>query len=273
LCGADFRFAHKTAFKTRSLHRSFVHPANSWRTFTYWPEWYARFDWETFPTAQALSFLKERGISYLLVYHNLLSDEESAAFARRMQKTREEWDGIVFVDQLGEVEIYDITLANLVDPSARAWHLGEPAAYLRYDFDMEEPLGSGWSGLENTGDGVTFVWSAEETVSSLTLPMLIVESDFIIRFRVFMAVEQDVLDSLKLYVNEDPIELSLEGNAEELIFRGVVSEATLLKNLDGVLLRFEINRLISPSDTDGNDTRKLGIAYDWLTIEPLPDGN
>ncbi len=136
---------------------------------------------------------------------------------------------------------------------------------LGFEFDNVAP-GSGWHGQESTPDGQTFQWMKE--AATLTLP-LAANHDLLLRFRVRPALEPGILPSLTLAVNGRPVVLTSRPHANgDTAFEAVIPK-TLLDNPRYTQLVFRVSHTVIPNDLYGNgDTRALGLAFDWLRLDP-----
>jgi hypothetical protein len=143
---------------------------------------------------------------------------------------------------------------------------------LEFEFDRPVP-GSGWGGPEQRPDGLTFSWTMAPE-ARFYIP-LAADGDKAVQFRVALAATADILASLSLDVNGAPIALTAsQDSAGARILRGVIPESVLAAEPAGARLAFRVNRVVSPISTGLNpaDARELGVALDWLKIEPLPGG-
>jgi len=132
---------------------------------------------------------------------------------------------------------------------------------LRVEFDS--PIdGTGWE--QPTADQ-SQLWTLEKRATmNFHLPT---DSDLEVQFKIDLALQQDILDSLRVTVNGEP--LTLEKNEDATpIFRAIIPKALLR---DETELAFIVNRLVSPASLGVNsDTRGLGLLFDWLEIRPVP---
>jgi hypothetical protein len=80
----------------------------------------------------------------------------------------------------------------------------------------------------------------------------------------------DILQSLTLYVNNQPIQLnSTSDGGGGKLFQGIIPESTLAANTRSTVLTFHINRTLVPELVipGSSDSRSLGLAFDWLNIK------
>jgi hypothetical protein len=134
-----------------------------------------------------------------------------------------------------------------------------------FEFDNIAP-GPGWHGQEVTPDGQTFQWMKES--ASLVLP-LATDRDLALSFRVRPALAPDVLPSLTLTVNDHPLVLtSRPKDNGDTVFESTIPMSAL-DNPRYTQLTFRVSRTVIPQEIYGNgDTRSLGLAFDWLRLDP-----
>jgi len=138
----------------------------------------------------------------------------------------------------------------------------QAADQVRIDFDSEID-GTGWEG-PNPGQSQQWMIDNRSTMN-FYLPT---EHDLGIRFKINLYLQQDVLDSLRLIVNNQPVALEKIDDANS-VFQAAIPRSALR---DQTELVFVINRLISPASLGVNsDTRGLGLLFDWLEIRPKSD--
>lgn len=155
------------------------------------------------------------------------------------------------------IGLYSVLLTPSAPARARSFHL---------DFDKSY-RGTGWSGPEkNEKNSFTWTSSLDATLNfSISL-----RDNLAVNFSI-VGGPPKVIDGLRLSANQTAIPLQRNGNQ----FTGLISTAVLLAHPDSLMLDFHTDSLFSPSDLDSNskDTRTLGIAFDWLTLTPIPDNN
>ncbi|HEX9945445.1 MAG TPA: glycosyltransferase [Thermoanaerobaculia bacterium] len=143
---------------------------------------------------------------------------------------------------------------------------------LRFDFDQVLP-GLEWHGVERDPRHGTLQWSGPGTRSSLHLP-LANDRDLEIELQVVHALAPDVLDSLRLAVNGEPVALERRaGESGANRFRGLIPAAALARSAGPPRLTFEVGRTIAPVEIDpaSGDRRRLGLAFNWIEVRPVKD--
>jgi hypothetical protein len=145
----------------------------------------------------------------------------------------------------------------------------ERTATLRFGFDYVLP-GLEWHGVETNPVHGTFQWSGPGTRSSLHLP-LANDRDLEITLRVLQALAPDILESLRLEVNGEPVALERRADGSgATLFEGRIPAAVLAKTPGRPRLTFLVNRTIAPVDVDAasGDRRRLGLAFNWIDVRP-----
>ena len=131
-------------------------------------------------------------------------------------------------------------------------------------FVLEE---SGWNGYENATSN-PFRWTAEplaRLVLDSTDANFMPQKTYQVTIQVVASLEEEVLNSLKLTINNQPIDLIQSGNVFSGTIDGMFLDANTLE------LIFETARISNPFDLGIQDGRKLGVAVGELTIAPLSD--
>jgi hypothetical protein len=144
-----------------------------------------------------------------------------------------------------------------------------PARSITYCFDQAMP-GRGWHLPEQHPDFGPYRWSGPHRCSILDF-VLSDETDLRITFSVIAAVSQEVLASLSLIVNEQPIGLAMKrADDGSFNFSGIIPKAVISRRPVSRVV-FEVAKTIAPSQLDPahDDDRPLGIAIRWLKINPL----
>jgi glycosyltransferase involved in cell wall biosynthesis len=153
-------------------------------------------------------------------------------------------------------------VAAALPPEART-------ATLRFAFDHVLP-GLEWHGIERDPRHGTFQWSGPGTKSSLLLP-LANDRDLEIAFRVLHCLAPDILDSLRLEVNGEPVALARRTDKSGgVLFTGRLPAAALASTPGPPRLTFLVSRTVSPVELDpaSGDRRRLGLAFNWIEVRP-----
>lgn len=143
-------------------------------------------------------------------------------------------------------------------------------------FDQIIP-GAGWHLPIHHPEYGVFRWTGPGPRSTLDLP-LATDNDLLIKFSVIKfafltTAAPDVLDSLKLSVNNQPILLTkTTTKTGTIVFEGHIPRSVLTTNRGFSRLTFEVSRTV-PARTlnpGSNDERLLGLPFNRLEIQPAP---
>lgn len=167
------------------------------------------------------------------------------------------------------------TLKELLEKNYEQRYINEQKpAVSALDYDFYQPLyGSGWHRRDLPKQGTSiFRWTGPETVSTLDLS-LENQADMTVEFRLIRthAIAPDILDSLRLEVNDQPIELSiLYSNKGVKLIQGNIPKALIGSRKPFTRLAFHVNRVmpIGGNKPARHDTRLVGVAINHLQIFP-----
>lgn len=176
---------------------------------------------------------------------------------------------------VSQAQTYDPS--KLADPNASvparvhtvftAWPLGMPhvphVAQESADIDFSLPVpGIGWDGPAGP---VQWMVAKAATLNVLLLPT----HDYAVRFRVTEWMTPDILNSLTLTVNHQPIALVSTTDGGARIFQGTIPQLVIASDPENTLLVLRINQLASRQDLGiANDPRLFGVRLQWLRIMP-----
>gem|GEM_PF-1552723 len=169
---------------------------------------------------------------------------------------------------------------NLIDTSAElphrvytlleSWPFKMSAPYYdsvqqAVDFHFQEtPNGYGWDGSE--GDG-SWMSSKHATINVL----LGAEHDYDVTLRATAAVERDLLSTVGLRVNGQPIPLTItqEDARGYWLYRGLIPASTIAIDKQNTEFMFMIDQVYVPKDMGlSTDPRSLGVFFNWLQVIP-----
>jgi len=142
----------------------------------------------------------------------------------------------------------------------------------RIDYDFRSKIvGSGWYWREILHDtGEAFRWTGPGTKSTIELP-LVKDEDLVIQFRVMRAIIPQILDSLRIKVNDFLIETKLlYRKSGRTVFEGIIPKSALKGKSNLTRISFEIEKTVNPNEVNPLDptNRALGIAIDKIRIIP-----
>jgi 4-amino-4-deoxy-L-arabinose transferase-like glycosyltransferase len=141
-----------------------------------------------------------------------------------------------------------------------------PQAEAVYDFD-ETTLGAGWSLPEGRAQETSFRWTVATNASVSAVRLVDDTQGYQVELRLVAAINDRVLESLRLVANGDEIPLTRETNK---VYSGLIP-AAVVRARDGVLqLVIHTDDLASPEQLGiGADPRQLGVAVDAIRVVPL----
>jgi hypothetical protein len=166
---------------------------------------------------------------------------------------------------LPDSALSDLLKKNYGDVNAASY---EPVDDLRLTFDQAID-GAGWHHREYEPHHGTFRWTGPSPVATLVLP-LARQKALKIRFHVVLWIGDDVLASLRLMIDGQPVDLEKTVEANSIIFEGDIPASAPAGEARFSQLDFVMDRTISPQSLDpsSQDTRELGIAMNWIEIRP-----
>jgi len=148
-----------------------------------------------------------------------------------------------------------------------------PEKSINYEFN-QKLSGSGWYYREILPKtNKAYRWTGPEKISFIDFAVKR-DEDLKILFHIFLAASPEVLDNVKLKVNEQPINLKLLYPKEaERYFEATIPKS-ILKQKDIVTrFTFEVNRTINPHLIDPHNpmNRQVGLAFDRIKILKVSD--
>ncbi len=139
--------------------------------------------------------------------------------------------------------------------------------HVRLAFD--QPInGTGWCVPEYRPNGwATWTDSKESTVNL----WLLFGNTYDIQFRIVGALQPEIVKTLVLRVNSEPIALTMNTDHQgAIVFQGVIPASLVALNQLNTVLTFSIDQVYSPKLLGLNDdSRFLGLAFNWLEIKPV----
>jgi len=147
----------------------------------------------------------------------------------------------------------------------------------KIDYDFQQKLfGSGWYYREIFPETkMAFRWTGPETTSTIDFPLLI-PVNYLIQFRLVRYVSPEILDSLKVKINDRPIEIKqISKKFGKILFEGKISKSDLKTTTSYTRISFELSNTINPHLIDPSDqtNRAIGIAIDRIKIIPVENFN
>lgn len=147
------------------------------------------------------------------------------------------------------------------------WEDRENSSNLLYNLVNIYPL-SGWYSVEKVSER-QWMWSGPETTSTIDLPINR-SINLQIKFRIYLSIEDEILESLELFCDNQPVLISKEPFEEGFVFTGILT-AKPGTNPEPTRFSFRVCRTAYPpgmsAETPG--ARLLGVALSWIEISPL----
>jgi hypothetical protein len=156
---------------------------------------------------------------------------------------------------------------TVLNPSLRAMPVEEkrPANSVHFEFD-ESRGGYGFGPPERTPSH-TVMWMISPT--ALIEFWLEGTSDYTIDVGVLTGITTDILESLHLRVNGEPIPLKMLPNPAGTILRGMIPQTAVAANPKRTRLNFQTDRVVSPKSLGASDDPRLfGVLFDWIKVSP-----
>lgn len=141
-----------------------------------------------------------------------------------------------------------------------------PSPSISVDISIPMP-GDNWHTYEQYEE-YGYRWTGPKTTSTLDL-ILQQRISYTVELQVVMGITEDVLNSLKLEVNQHLIQLEYERGDHGLIFRGVIPASYLSTEFRVTRLMLHVVKTQKPVELGMNsDSRELGVAISAITVTP-----
>lgn len=138
----------------------------------------------------------------------------------------------------------------------------------RIDVDSQDmPLE--WHGLESDPTHGTFRWTGPSPRATIDLPVDF-DRDLSIRIHVIGTMRPAEVDAVKLSIHGHPLETSVRRCDQTLLLEADVRRADVASTGRDFGVTIDAGVTIRPCDVDkGPDHRPLGLAVNWIELEPL----
>lgn len=176
-----------------------------------------------------------------------------------------------------EQNLTDIQFSQLLDIHYQQRFLAlEKPASTSYVYDFCLPLrGSGWQRREHPTNQPLYRWIGPSTTATLDLPVKVdIDTDFLMEFRIVcpQVTPPDILDSLVVEVNRQPIEIAtLFSDRGSRLLQGAIPKGILQSRSPFTECTFKVNRVTSLNANNplDPDTRPFGIALNFVQMFPV----
>ncbi|NJN86788.1 MAG: sulfotransferase family protein [Leptolyngbyaceae cyanobacterium SL_7_1] len=144
------------------------------------------------------------------------------------------------------------------------------------DLDFRQAIsGAGWhrrngdcNGLKPSGD--VFRWTGPSPVSTLDLPLAL-DTDFTLKVHINNAASPEILASLRVDANEQPIALHpLVKLKQGAILQATIPKAVVAVDRPFTRLRFTVDRTIPLNILSGNETQTQSVGLCFKRIQLFP---
>jgi hypothetical protein len=203
------------------------------------------------------------------------------------------------LDVLAEVNRFDLELyefgkalfaerlqtmeAEISTGACAPWTESLRTTQIDHDLSVVD-IGAQWHSAWRQNDGSYLRWTGPGSSSHLTLPPLMAGKDYLLTFYVNRAISNRVLDSLRVMVNEQPVELAykdqktlpsrmlygLRQMPHSRLYSGVLPAQIFTSALPVTRLTLTVNGEYMQADQTVTDpARAQGICLNWVKIEPV----
>lgn len=149
---------------------------------------------------------------------------------------------------------------------------GEIQSTQRLTFTFDQAVhGNGWHRLEGLERNEPFRWTGPRTESSLDFP-LDLSNDLAMEFRILNSTTSDILQSLQVSANDQPLKLvPLHRDESGAMFRSTIPKSVANQDKPFTRLSFTIDKTI-PFNTvslGSDDKRPVGLAMSLVQFFPV----
>jgi hypothetical protein len=221
---------------------------NGWGSFL--PDWYYGYGWERFPSLGTMNFVWKRGIQYLLVHHELMTEREVSDLEQRIEAfNAATGGGMKLIEQFATVTVYEI-----------------PAQVAPLDLTLDQSVpGNSWQPPTLDGSRI-LTWMREPTA---TIELNLAEKrDYELTLVIGAEIEAGLRDTLTISVGETQIPLTREENGDETTISGVIPAAVIAGGRVPTIVTLQIDHVRSPAEIgQGDDRNTRGLAFTRLAVK------
>jgi glycosyltransferase involved in cell wall biosynthesis len=137
-------------------------------------------------------------------------------------------------------------------------------------FEMtEQGMPFEWHGAEVHPIYGPFRWTGPSPRATIDLPVLF-DRDLAIRIHVIATLRPDLVDSIKLSIHEHPLDTHVRRDGPTLLLEAKVRRADLASTDRDFGVTIDAGAVARVCDVGiGTDRRWLGLAVNWIELEPL----
>ena len=125
-----------------------------------------------------------------------------------------------------------------------------------------------WHGAEVDPTYGPFRWTGPSPRATIDLPVLF-DRDLAIRIHVIATLRPDLADSIKLSIHEHPLDTHVRRHGPTLLLDAQVRRADVASTDRDFGVTIDAGAVVRPCDVGtGTDNRWLGLAVNWIELEP-----
>jgi len=127
-----------------------------------------------------------------------------------------------------------------------------------------------WHDVEVHPDYGTFRWTGPSPRATIDLPVMF-DRDLAIRIHAVGIMRPDLADRLQLSVHEHPLPTHVRHNGATLLIEAPLRQGEIAASSRDFGVTIDTGVVTRPCDVGmGADHRWLGVAVNWIELEPLP---
>jgi hypothetical protein len=134
---------------------------------------------------------------------------------------------------------------------------------VRFD-TLQQEMPFEWYGAETHPTYGSFRWTGPNPRATINLPVLL-DRDFKIRIHVISTLRPDLIDKIGLAVHEYPLEVRVSRSRNTFTLKSQIRQVDLQREVSEFALTIDAIEVAQPA---GSDRRWLGLAINWIELEP-----
>jgi len=190
-------------------------------------------------------------------------------FEKRYSRMLDDLKNNYYVQNSGNIPSENMMYVMLEKHYEKRFNDSKTKLMKSIDYDFRQKMsGSGWYYREVFESGSAYRWTGPGRESTIDLP-LVRQNDLVVMFHVFIAAAPEIMDSVKLKVNDQTIKLKLAFRKHsERYFEGKIPKSLLSSTNNFTRFSFEVNNTINPHSLNPDDPmdRNVGIAIDKIKV-------
>jgi hypothetical protein len=134
---------------------------------------------------------------------------------------------------------------------------------VRFD-TLQQEMPFEWYGAETHPTYGSFRWTGPNPRATINLPVLF-DRDFKIRIHIISTLRPDLIDKIGLAVHGHPLEVRISRSSNTFTLKSQVRQVDLQREVSEFSLTIDAIEVAQPA---GSDRRWLGLAVNWIELEP-----